>query len=233
LADAAVDAFVRGKEAFARRDFVRAEAEFSDSFNQLQHPLTAYFLSLSYFKAGDYKNAKKWANTALTPTPGYTLDTRYVAGSHDIVQFSDAILSPHPAPTSSADGIGISASADTAVPAVPVPSEVPARGEGKLAMIAAARSPAVTGTIQAESATYGANCGAPHGNVTNHIAGECNGKSNCTYTVDYTVIGDPAPGCVKDFDVRYTCAGSQTQKAMQISGEEAGVGGKTLTLTCP
>jgi hypothetical protein len=45
--------------------------------------------------------------------------------------------------------------------------------------------------IHVVAGTYGGNCKAPCGNVTNHLAAACNGRSDCNYKVDYTVIGDP------------------------------------------
>lgn len=52
--------------------------------------------------------------------------------------------------------------------------------------------------IQVLEATYGENCRVARGNVTKHIASVCNGKNSCTYTIDYTVIRDPAVSCAKD-----------------------------------
>jgi len=54
-------------------------------------------------------------------------------------------------------------------------------------------------------ATYGLNCGAPRGNQTDNLAAACDGAAHCFYTVDYRVIGDPAPGCAKDYMVKYLC----------------------------
>ena len=52
--------------------------------------------------------------------------------------------------------------------------------------------------IRVVAGTYGGNCQAPHGNKTEHLAAACNGRTDCTYKIDYTVIGDPAVGCGKD-----------------------------------
>lgn len=85
------------------------------------------------------------------------------------------------------------------------------------------------GTIQVISATYGANCGAAANNVVNYIANECNGRQQCDYVVDYTKIGDPAPGCQKTYDVTWNCGGAQ--QSTQV-GAEAGFGG-VAKLHCP
>jgi hypothetical protein len=91
----------------------------------------------------------------------------------------------------------------------------------------------VFATIKVESATYGGNCGAAGGNVTAHILGECNGNPTCDYTINHTVIGDPAPGCKKDYHVSYRCASlaGSTRKEAHVPGE-AGLG-TVLKLTCP
>jgi hypothetical protein len=67
-------------------------------------------------------------------------------------------------------------------------------------------------TISIETATYGGNCGAARGNDTDHLGTGCNGKDECKYAVDFALIGDPAPGCVKDYEVVYACSGSKTKK---------------------
>lgn len=61
--------------------------------------------------------------------------------------------------------------------------------------------------VRVTSATYGgATCHQPNGNVTSFLATACNGKKICDYSVQYQNIGDPAPGCAKDFAVQWTCS---------------------------
>ena len=86
-------------------------------------------------------------------------------------------------------------------------------------------------TISIESATYGLNCDQPIGNVTSHIAQSCNGKSDCKYFVDHTVIGDPAFGCKKNYIVRYRCSDSSSVFEKTLV-EEAGWGDKFVLLDC-
>jgi hypothetical protein len=62
------------------------------------------------------------------------------------------------------------------------------------------------GTIGVTAATYGASCKQPAGNVTKFLADACNGKTSCDYVIKYQTIGDPAPGCAKDFSVQWTCS---------------------------
>ena len=87
------------------------------------------------------------------------------------------------------------------------------------------------GGIKIISATYGGNCGASWGNVTSHIAQQCNGKSRCRYTVDHKIIGDPAPGCAKTYIVRYRCGNSPQVFEASLSAE-AGWGDKAILLDC-
>ncbi|MFO7877017.1 MAG: laminin B domain-containing protein [Desulfovermiculus sp.] len=89
-----------------------------------------------------------------------------------------------------------------------------------------------SGKISVQSATYGGNCGVDPGNVTDHIAKACNGKSECTYTVDYKVIGDPASGCKKTYVVTYRC-GTDSELHEESLSVEAGWGDKSVVLKCP
>jgi hypothetical protein len=84
-------------------------------------------------------------------------------------------------------------------------------------------------SINVIEATYGANCGAARGNVTGHIAGQCNGRASCDYRVDHTVIGDPVYGCAKDYRVTYSCGPSNKEG---FAGPEAGFG-SIVQLRCP
>jgi hypothetical protein len=82
--------------------------------------------------------------------------------------------------------------------------------------------------VRVTEATYGANCGAPGGNVTAALAASCNGRVSCPYKLDYRIIGDPKPGCGKDFTVKWRC-GSVGRSA----GVPAGSGlGEDIYLYC-
>ena len=78
-------------------------------------------------------------------------------------------------------------------------------------------------------ATYGGNCRAPYGNVTAVLASQCNGLSRCDYVVDYRIIGDPVPGCAKDYVAQWSCG---TVSKSLLLPPEAGFG-SIATLTCP
>jgi hypothetical protein len=77
--------------------------------------------------------------------------------------------------------------------------------------------------IEIRSATYGANCGAQLGNVSAAIAAACRGKAQCDYTIDVNKLGDPAPGCAKDFAVEYYCSPDKPLRK-NVVGPEAGLG---------
>jgi len=83
--------------------------------------------------------------------------------------------------------------------------------------------------ITVTSATYGASCHQPKGNVTKFLQDACNGQGKCDYTVKYQTIGDPAPGCSKDFSVEWTCSNGSGGSASAPA--EAGFGSK-VTLQC-
>lgn len=70
----------------------------------------------------------------------------------------------------------------------------------------------------------------PGGNVTEHLAQQCNGQQSCTYIVNYQVIGDPVYGCAKDYVAEYTCADGQTRTAR--AEPEAGYE-RPVRLECP
>jgi hypothetical protein len=90
--------------------------------------------------------------------------------------------------------------------------------------------PSQTG-ISVVAGTYGGNCGASHSNVTGALGSACNTLGHCDYIVDYTILGDPAPGCAKDYVAEWTCNGqSLVQRA--TASPEAGFR-KTVTLVCP
>ena len=83
--------------------------------------------------------------------------------------------------------------------------------------------------INVRWATYGGEtCEQERGNVTSFIASACSGESTCNYLVDHTIIGDPAPGCAKDFRVRWKC-GTEKHTA-KLSAEASG---QTVSLACP
>ena len=84
--------------------------------------------------------------------------------------------------------------------------------------------------IQVVSGSYGTNCGAKYGNVTDHLASSCNGKCECRYTIDYKAIGDPVVGCGKDYIAEWRCGNNSKVYRVKAS-PEAGYR-KTILLKC-
>ena len=93
-----------------------------------------------------------------------------------------------------------------------------------------ATSDAVSSIIVLE-ATYGGNCGVPRGNVTQHVAKQCDGNSQCRYVPNYKVIGDPAYNCKKDYILSYRCSGDGEVREERVA-PEAGWGSKAVMLSC-
>ena len=89
----------------------------------------------------------------------------------------------------------------------------------------------VANGITITAATYGANCGADRGNVTNDIGKSCNGHKQCSYTINVNQIGDPAPGCGKSYKVEYRCTMGPAMYSREVPGE-AGLG-SVVELSCP
>ena len=87
------------------------------------------------------------------------------------------------------------------------------------------------GRIKVIGATYGRNCGAPYGNVTNNLAEVCDGRATCEYVIDFRVLGDPTPNCLKDYYAEWQC-GNDRERGVVSAGPEAG-GGTRIVLRCP
>ena len=86
---------------------------------------------------------------------------------------------------------------------------------------------AAAAQIQVTSANYGLNCGAPRDNAKAAVAVACDGKWRCEYTVDFHVLGDPAPGCAKTFDAEWACAAGGAHKQTELPAE-AGQGSRAV-----
>jgi hypothetical protein len=83
--------------------------------------------------------------------------------------------------------------------------------------------------IQITSATLGANCGAPHGNVTGKVGGMCNGKDTCWVQGASLRDPDPCAGHAKDFSIQWRCGtGGTLSKALPAEWGEP----DALVLNC-
>jgi len=88
-----------------------------------------------------------------------------------------------------------------------------------------------TNKIQVVEASYGSNCNVPTGNVTGKVSSACMGKvDSCSYLIDVNEIGDPAPGCAKDFSVNWRCGSPAKDHQFNLPAE---ANGQTVVLSCP
>jgi hypothetical protein len=78
-------------------------------------------------------------------------------------------------------------------------------------------------------ATYGYNCRASPGNATASVTKKCERNLNCEYAVDVAQLGDPAPGCAKNFIVNYQCFDGARERRVVVDRE---AGGNVASLTC-
>ena len=98
------------------------------------------------------------------------------------------------------------------------------------------------GTIDVTEGDYGRSCRdfTPKrpfkntfrpGNATAALIRVCNGRSHCQFTVEAAMLGDPAPGCDKDFFAEYRCGPQNSPaKFVKVGGE---ADGGTVALDCP
>jgi hypothetical protein len=85
--------------------------------------------------------------------------------------------------------------------------------------------------VRIEEATYGANCAATVrvGNATSQVAKTCDGRRTCFFPISVDELGDAAPGCAKDFVIRFTCDPQQPALRAFIKGEAHG---NTIRVSC-
>jgi hypothetical protein len=78
------------------------------------------------------------------------------------------------------------------------------------------------------TATYGGNCKAPIGNVTDVVANKlkCNLVETCSIPISNRTFGDPTPRCRKSFDIEYKCGASKFTKNLAYAE------GRTMILDC-
>lgn len=88
-------------------------------------------------------------------------------------------------------------------------------------------------SIKIEEATYGGNCpnGGKLGNATRYAAKACDGRARCNIaiSVQEPELGDPAPGCKKDFSVRLKCNQESSVRRRHVDAE---ANGSTLRVDC-
>lgn len=81
--------------------------------------------------------------------------------------------------------------------------------------------------ISVTSATYGANCGAPRGNATFDLRGQCNGLTDCPYVAGKRVAPQPS-ACKADLEAEWKCAENEVHVAtVRHVGSDS-----TLAISC-
>lgn len=66
-----------------------------------------------------------------------------------------------------------------------------------------------TSNIEVVTATFGGNCGATTNNAHSYVNSTCSAKTSCAYSVDYRMVGNPAPSCSKTFEIQWRCNGKE------------------------
>ncbi|MPZ29666.1 MAG: hypothetical protein GEV13_01485 [Rhodospirillales bacterium] len=85
-------------------------------------------------------------------------------------------------------------------------------------------------SIRVLGAVYGRNCvGQTNTNVTNDLARQCQGRDYCVYRIDHRQLGDPRPGCAKDYQARYLCRDGGNERYASASPEASG---QSVVLDC-
>jgi hypothetical protein len=83
--------------------------------------------------------------------------------------------------------------------------------------------------IDVLEASYGLSCKAQRGNASLKVDKACTGLGRCRYVVDHLQLGDPAPGCPKDFEVLWACTGGQQPRRATLPPEASG---NAVELSC-
>ena len=86
-------------------------------------------------------------------------------------------------------------------------------------------------SIRILDANYGRNCRVQMGgtDVVNDIAQACQGRDYCQYFIDVRRLGDPAPGCAKEYAARFVCRDGGSEVWATARAE---ANGQSVTLDC-
>ncbi len=85
-------------------------------------------------------------------------------------------------------------------------------------------------SIRVLGAAYGRNCaGNVTTNVTDDLARQCQGRDYCVYRIDARQIGDPRPGCAKEYQARYMCRDGGNERYASANPEASG---QSVVLDC-
>jgi hypothetical protein len=85
-------------------------------------------------------------------------------------------------------------------------------------------------SIRILGAVYGRNCsGQANTNFTDDLARQCQGRDYCVYRIDVRQLGDPRPGCAKDYHARYMCRDGGNERHASAGAEASG---QSIVLDC-
>lgn len=85
-------------------------------------------------------------------------------------------------------------------------------------------------SIRVLGAAYGRNCpGNVNTNVSDDLARQCQGRDYCVYRIDVRQLGDPRPGCAKDYQARYMCRDGGNERRASAGAEASG---QSVVLDC-
>ena len=85
-------------------------------------------------------------------------------------------------------------------------------------------------SIRVLGAVYGSNCaGQANTNFTDDLARQCQGRDYCVYRIDMRQLGDPRPGCAKDYQARYMCRDGGNERRASAGAEASG---QSIVLDC-
>jgi len=85
-------------------------------------------------------------------------------------------------------------------------------------------------SIRILGAVYGRNCaGQANTNFTDDLARQCQGRDYCVYRIDMRQLGDPRPGCAKDYQARYMCRDGGNERYASAGAEASG---QSVVLDC-
>lgn len=82
--------------------------------------------------------------------------------------------------------------------------------------------------IKIVEAIYGKSCGK-NVNITKNAGEICNDKKECSFEI---VAKDPAPGCAKDFTLKWTCTNKAWVYPVFFVNIEKEASGKVATINC-
>ncbi len=164
-----------------------------------------------------------YETTSRTVKPWPESRCKYIRARGDYLAFDDRDLSDHyPVACEILLGPPISSSRTTF-------NTAPEEASGRRVELTCDKG-SYKSLIAVASGSYGLRCGALKGNVTLQLSKACNGVRSCSYEIDHQVIGDPFPGCAKDYLAEWSCIDDTSLLPSKMVPAEAS--GKVIKLEC-